>query len=70
MAECSHDNCPHGHWSSHRHCLVPNCPYVERTGTRQGDFVDGKFVCPVHATELGAREARRLWAEQYPGVQS
>ena len=49
MTACNHDTCPHGHWANHRHCSVEGCDYAEKRGSRMGDFVNGKFVCPDHA---------------------
>lgn len=31
-----------------RRCEVKGCGYKERRGSREGHFVDGKFVCPSH----------------------
>jgi len=33
----------------YRKCSVTNCTYREVRGSRQGDFINGKFVCPTHA---------------------
>lgn len=32
----------------YRRCQIPGCGYKELRGSRQGDFIDGKFVCPNH----------------------
>jgi hypothetical protein len=34
-----------------RHCSVEGCAYEEPRGSREGDFVAGKFVCPDHFAE-------------------
>jgi hypothetical protein len=46
-----------------RACRVPGCPYLEKRGSRQGDFVLGRFVCPAHATTIGQRAARAAFEE-------
>lgn len=64
------------HAAEFRKCRVPLCQYEERRGTRQGDFANGKFVCPDHAakiktiralsnTKIGAR-AIEDQAQYYP----
>jgi hypothetical protein len=31
-----------------RRCTVEDCGYREARGSRVGDFVNGRFVCPMH----------------------
>lgn len=32
----------------YRKCSIPGCEYKEIRGSRLGDFITGKFVCPKH----------------------
>lgn len=50
----------------YRHCSTPGCPYKEFRGSRVGQFIDGKFVCPlcylawlIEAGLLGRNDARK-----------
>jgi len=40
----------------YRRCSIKDCPYKEFRGSRQGQFLNGRFVCSAHwlAFWLGA----------------
>jgi len=49
-----------------RSCTTPSCGYQEPRGSRLGDFVNGKFVCPMcylracnHTCDRGAGTTSR-----------
>lgn len=69
------DTCEYGHWSSHRHCQVKGCGYVEKLGGGMGAqscFVEGYFVCRLHGMEAAAilaatdKPATMIQLESFP----
>lgn len=40
-----------------RACQVPGCTYLEVRGSREGDYLNGHFLCPTHAASIGANLA-------------